>query len=89
MLQKTIIMRFPSGLHLRPASRLVELSKQYRADVMISCSGNCGNCRRADGCSIIQLLLLRAKPGDPVTIIADGPDEDEAVTAISRLLSGS
>jgi phosphocarrier protein HPr len=85
--EKTIILPSPLGLHMRPAARLVRLSKQYRAEVILSCPGDCENCRCAEACSILQLLLLRARPGAPVTITAEGPDEEEAVTAVARLLS--
>ena len=84
---KTIIMRTSFGLHLRPAAEIVKLSKKYRAEVILNCPGDCENCRHADTCSIIQLLLLQAKPGDEVTITADGPDENEVIDEISRILT--
>ncbi|MEA1928525.1 MAG: HPr family phosphocarrier protein [Candidatus Auribacterota bacterium] len=87
MSRKTVIMRTLFGLHLRPAAEIVRLSRKYRAEVILNCPGDCENCRHADTCSIIQLLLLQAKSGDKVTITADGPDENEVIDEICRVLT--
>ena len=40
-----------------------------------------------DGKSIMGILLLAAPQGATVTIAADGPDEQEAFTALSALVT--
>ncbi len=41
---------------------------------------------KADGKSIIALVTLAASRGTPVRVVAEGPDADEAVAAVSSLI---
>jgi phosphocarrier protein len=41
-----------------------------------------------DGKSIMGILLLAAACGTTITIAADGPDEQEALTALCGLVDG-
>jgi len=76
----TIPNRF--GLHARPAAKLVSLCSRYTSQVVVFANG-----RRADGRRMIALLLLSAAMGAQVAIEVRGPDEAEAMTAVTRLIS--
>ena len=76
----TIPNRF--GLHARPAAKLVSLCSRYTSQVVVFANG-----RRADGRRMIALLLLSAAMGAQVAIEVRGPDEAEAITAVTRLIS--
>ncbi len=69
------------GLHARPAMQIVETAGKYESDIFIEKDGN-----RVEANSILDLLVLVAPPGTELTIIAEGPDEDQAVEAIVSLI---
>ena len=78
--QLTIVNRL--GLHARAAVKLVSLCSKYVSNIVIVANG-----RRANGRQLIAILLLSASMGATVRIEASGPDEDEAVTAVTRLIA--
>lgn len=69
------------GLHLRAASRLVQLAQQFQSEVRVFCQG-----RTADGKSILDLLALAAQRGSRLEIETRGADADEAAAAILELI---
>jgi phosphocarrier protein HPr len=70
------------GLHARAAVKLVTLCSRYVSSVVIVANG-----RRANGRQLIAILLLSASMGATISIEASGPDEVEAVSAVTRLIS--
>ena len=68
------------GLHARAAARFVKLAGQFRSQIKVT-RGN----RTMDGKSILGLLLLSAARGTELTITVDGPDEADALAALSAL----
>jgi phosphocarrier protein len=75
----TIVNRL--GLHARAAAKLVTLCSKFASEVAIVVNG-----RRANGRQFIAILLLSASMGSKVSIEVNGPDELEAMTAVSRLI---
>ena len=69
------------GLHARPASLLVTTADKYQSKITIL-NGE----RSATAKSMINLLALRVKMNDIITIQADGIDENEAVAALTELI---
>lgn len=78
MIEKTVTIENPNGIHLRPAAKIVNISKKYNSKIFLSCK----NCPFVDACSITQVLLLQATKGIPITVKAVGSDEKEAVKEI-------
>ena len=76
----TIVNRL--GLHSRAASKLVTLCTRYVSDVVIVANG-----KRANARHFIAILLLSAGMGVQVSVEASGPDEVEAIAAVTRLIS--
>lgn len=76
----TIVNRL--GLHARPAVKLVSLCSRYVSSVMLVVNG-----RRANGRQLIAVLLLAASMGTQISIETRGPDEVEAMEAVTRLVS--
>ena len=70
------------GLHARAAVKLVTVCSKYVSNVVIVANG-----RRANGRQLIAILLLSASMGATISIEASGPDEVEAVSAVTRLIS--
>ena len=76
----TIVNRL--GLHARAAAKLVTLCTRYVSDVVIVANG-----KRANARHFIAILLLSASMGVQVSVEANGPDEVEAIAAVTRLIS--
>jgi phosphocarrier protein HPr len=76
----TIVNRL--GIHARAAAKLVTLCTRYVSNVEIVVNG-----RRAGGRHFIAILLLSASMGVQVSVEASGPDEVEAITAVTRLIN--
>jgi phosphocarrier protein len=70
------------GLHARAAVKLVSLSSKYMSQVVLVANG-----RRASGRQLIAIILLSAGMGAQISIETSGPDEVEAMAAVTRLIS--
>jgi phosphocarrier protein len=80
MINKKVIVHEAHGLHARPAMKVVEKCQQYSSKVTI-----CNGCDKADGCSMLELLMLAADEGTELEIMVSGTDEKDAVKAIADL----
>jgi phosphotransferase system HPr (HPr) family protein len=67
----------PAGLHARPAAQFVRTASRFTSRITIT-SGE----RSADAKSLISLLGLVVRPQSVVTLVADGPDADDALAAL-------
>ena len=82
MQQRTLKIVNRLGLHARAAVKLVTVSTRFASSVVIVANG-----RRANARQLIAVLLLSAGMGARVSVEASGPDEMEAITAVTRLIS--
>ena len=72
----------PDGLHARPAGELAKLVKSFPGtQVTISTA-----VRTVNASSILSIISLALKKGTEVEIKAVGPDEDKALTEVTRCL---
>jgi phosphocarrier protein HPr len=70
------------GLHARPAARIVRLANSFTAEIELAKDGVGVN-----GKSIMGVMMLAAECGSSITIRADGPDAEQAVTALADLVA--
>jgi phosphocarrier protein HPr len=77
----TVAVVNPLGLHARAAARFVHVASTFTSAIRVGRGG-----REMDGKSIMGLLLLSAARGSTITIAADGPDEQDAMTALCELV---
>ena len=82
-ISRPIVLNDPLGLHLRAAAKLVVLSKSFRSEIRVICQGTVANAR-----SILDLATLGAGRGARLEIVAQGPDAEEAVDALTGLIVG-
>lgn len=82
MVKRDIVIRNKLGIHARPAASIVKLAGKYKSNVMIEKDGISANAK-----SIMDLLILEADVGSEVTVIAEGDDESEVVSAIVELIN--
>ena len=71
-----------TGLHARPAAVIATTARKFSADVRLVKDG-----REANARSVVSVMSLEVAGGDPVTIVARGPDAAAAVAAISEKLA--
>lgn len=67
----------PAGLHARPAAQFVRTASRFECRITIRVGE-----RTADAKSLIALLGLTIRPRSEITLSADGPDADAALTAL-------
>jgi phosphocarrier protein len=82
MLQREVTIVNRLGLHARAAVKVVSLCSKYVSSVVLVVNG-----RRAEGRRMMAILMLSATVGSQVLIQAQGPDEKEAIEAVTRLIS--
>ncbi|MEX2460996.1 MAG: HPr family phosphocarrier protein [Paenibacillaceae bacterium] len=70
------------GLHIRPARKLVELSKKYSCDVFLEKDG-----KRYSAKSLVNVLYVGATYGDKIILITEGEQEGEALQIIGSFLA--
>jgi phosphocarrier protein len=70
------------GLHARASAKVARMAAGYDAQVFI-----CHESETADARSIMDLLMLVAHTGCTVEIKGKGPQANEAVDAIARLIA--
>lgn len=74
----------PTGLHARPASDFVSKAKSYESKISIRRSGTDVPAKNAK--SIVVVLAMGLAQGNSVELIAEGPDEEKAVTELAELI---
>jgi phosphocarrier protein len=80
---RDIIVSNTLGLHARPAMQFVDTANQFKSDVKVIKGGQ--EPAEADGKSVMQMIILAATEGTPLTITADGDDAEEAVAKLVQL----
>ncbi len=84
MVTHTIKIMNPTGLHLRPAGNLCKEAMKYKSKITFDYSGNIANAK-----SVLSVLGACIKSGDEITLMCDGEDENEALSAlVSYIESG-
>jgi phosphocarrier protein len=68
------------GLHARAATRLVNCASGFESSIHLTRGS-----RSVNGKSIMGVLTLAAAIGTDLVIEADGPDQGDALTALTEL----
>jgi phosphocarrier protein HPr len=72
----------PTGIHARPALKIVEAAARYRSDSYLIKDGS-----RFFAKSLVNMISIGAKYGDEIEVIAEGEDSEAAVEAIGAVLT--
>ncbi len=70
------------GLHARPAAQFVKRAKQFSAEIVVRKGDEEANAK-----SSLKIMTLGARKGDTIVIRAEGDDAQEAVDALTELIS--
>jgi phosphocarrier protein len=76
-----VVIRNEYGLHARPSSLLANLASQFKCDIRLVKEEKEVNVK-----SIMNLLLLAAGKDTKLRVIAEGADEEQALSAIRDLI---
>ena len=83
MIKKSVTINLENGLEARPIALLVQKASQHESSVYIE-SGD----KKVNAKSIMGMMSLGLNSGETLTVVADGVDEDEAVSNLEKFLSG-
>jgi phosphocarrier protein len=81
-LSRTVEIVNKKGLHARASAKFVQLAEQFTSAITVA-----RGAETVGGTSIMGLMMLAAGPGSTITIAADGPDAEEAMTALCGLVA--
>ena len=69
------------GLHARPATFFIQKANEFKSSIWVEKEE-----RRVNAKSLLGVLSLGIVKGTVITIIADGADEEEAISTLSELI---
>ena len=81
MFVKDVMVQNQVGLHARPATFFIQKANEFKSSIWIEKEE-----RRVNAKSLLGILSLGIVGGTKIRIIADGADEQEAVTALTELV---
>lgn len=81
-MERTFTVRNKLGLHARPAALLVQTLQKFESQVRLRRDD-----QEVDGKSIMGILTLTAEFGSALTVIAEGPDEQNVLDAMDRFFT--
>lgn len=82
MIAKNMTITIPKGLDARPVALLVQVASQYESSIYVEIQE-----KKVNAKSIMGMMSLGLAEGEQITIIANGPDEQDAVDAIDKYIS--
>lgn len=83
MVGQKVVIKNPTGLHLRPAGTLCKEAIQFDSHITFAFRGYTANAK-----SVLSVLGACVKSGDEIEILCDGSDEQEALSYIVKLIEG-
>ena len=72
------------GLHARPATYFIQKANSYKSFLWIEKDD-----RRVNAKSLLGVLSLGITKGMTISLIADGPDENEALDGLGALINSN
>lgn len=84
MISRDVTIKNNAGLHARPATFFIQKANSYASSIWIQKDD-----RRISAKSLLGVLSMGITGGMTITLIADGPDETEALNGLEELVSNS
>jgi phosphocarrier protein len=82
ILRAKAIIQNKRGLHARASAKIVEASARFQSEIHVIKDGSAVN-----GRSIMGLMMLAASIGSEIEITTEGPDAQDALTAMLALVA--
>ena len=81
MISKEVTVINSVGLCARPATYFIKEANTYQSSIWVECGD-----RRANAKSLLGVLSLGIKKDTVINLIANGPDEKEALAGLEALI---
>jgi catabolite repression HPr-like protein len=81
MVEKQVEVKLKTGLQARPAALFVQEANRFSSDIFLEKDG-----KKVNAKSIMGLMSLAVGSGVEINIIADGEDEEKAITTLSEFI---
>lgn len=81
MCVKEVLVQNQVGLHARPATFFIQKANEYKSSIWVEKDE-----RRINAKSLLGVLSLGIVGGTTIKIIADGPDEEDAIDGLVKLV---
>ena len=81
MVSQKVIIKNPTGLHLRPAGLFCKTAVKYQAKITFHIGDLTANAK-----SLLSVLGACIKKGDEIELICEGEDEVEALAEMVRIV---
>lgn len=77
MVSQSVVVKNPTGLHLRPAGNLCKEAIQFKSLITFTFRDTTANAK-----SVLSVLGACVKCGDEITLYCEGEDEQEALARL-------
>ncbi len=84
MFLKEIVVQNQVGLHARPATFFIQKANEYKSSIWVEKDE-----KKVNAKSLLGVLSLGVTKGVCITIIAEGPDEEQAVNELVSMISSN
>ena len=81
MVSQKVVIKNPTGLHLRPAGLLCKEAMQFASSITFRYRDNTANAK-----SVLSVLGACVKSGDEIELFCDGADEQEALQTLAKII---
>ena len=81
MYMKETIVKCESGLHNKQATYFIQKANDFKSTIWVEVDN-----RRINAKSLLGVLSMGITTGTEVNLIAEGPDEEEAVATLTEML---
>ena len=82
MISREVLISNNIGLHARPATFFIQKANSFKCSIWVEKEE-----RRVNAKSLLGIHSLGIVKGMTITVIADGPDENEAVDGLIELVN--
>lgn len=81
MVSSKVVVKNPTGLHLRPAGILCKTAIRFQSKINIQFKDTTANAK-----SVLGVLGACIKTGDEIELICEGEDETEALEVLTKAI---
>ena len=81
MVTSEVTIKNSVGLHARPATFFIQKANSFKSSIWVERED-----RRVNAKSLLGVLSLGIVKGMDITLVADGPDEEAALEALTTLI---
>ena len=83
MVSKSVVVQNQVGLHARPATFFIQKANEFKSSIWVEVAQED---KRVNAKSLLGVLSLGIDKGTEIVLIADGADEDDAISTLMALI---